>query len=116
MARRAPLNRERILRKGLALADDGGVEALTMRKLGDALGYDAMSLYRHVSNKDDLLGGMLDLVLAAWDPPAEGEPGDDTIRARAVSVHAALRRHRWAAQLLLGPSGARLGRLEYMNA
>ena len=113
---RLPLSRERILHQALDLADESGVEALSMRKLGEALGYEAMSLYRHVSNKDDLLGGMLDLVLAEWELPPEGGAWDETIRASAVSVHAALRRHRWAAQLLLGPSGARIGRLEYMNA
>ena len=112
---RKPLSRDRILRQGLALADESGVEALSMRKLGDALGYEAMSLYRHVSNKDDLLGGMLDLVLAEWELPGEDAAWDEAIRASAISVHAALRRHRWAAQLLLSPPGIRLGRLEYMD-
>lgn len=113
---RAPLNRDRILRQALALADEAGVEAVSMRKLGDALGYEAMSLYRHVSNKDDLLGGMLDLVLAEWELPAPDAAWDDAIRASAVSVHAALRRHKWAAQLLLVPPGVRMGRIAYMNA
>src|SRR4051812_14180143 len=116
MSTRQPLNRDRILTAALALADEHGVEALSMRKLADGLGFEAMSLYRHVSNKDDLLGGMLDRVLAEWELPQAAGSWDETIRASAVSVHAALRRHRWAAQLLLGPSGARIGRVEYMNA
>jgi AcrR family transcriptional regulator len=116
MSTRRPLNRDRILQQAVELADAHGVEALSMRKLGEALGYEAMSLYRHVSNKSDLLGGMLDLVLAEWEPPAVAGAWDAAIRDSAVSVHAALRRHRWAAQLLLVPPGIRLGRVEYMNA
>ena len=63
--RRRPLNRERILAAALELVDEQGIDALSMRKLGQALGgYEAMSLYNHVANKDDLLDGILDLVLA----------------------------------------------------
>jgi AcrR family transcriptional regulator len=111
---RIPLSRDRILRKGLELADDAGVEALTMRRLGDELGFEAMSLYRHVANKSDLLDGMLDLVLAEWQPPAGGE-WRAAIRASASSVHDALRRHTWAAQLLMTGSHVRPARLEYMD-
>ena len=52
---RLPLSRDRILRTALDLADESGIEALTMRKLGQALGFEAMSLYNHVANKDDVL-------------------------------------------------------------
>ena len=67
--KRKPLSRERILEAGLALADEDGIDALSMRKLGQSLGFEAMSLYNHVANKDDLLDGMLDLVLAEMEPP-----------------------------------------------
>ena len=66
---RERLTRERILEAGLDLADSAGVEAITMRRLGEHLGFEAMSLYRHVANKDDLLDGMLDRVLAEWELP-----------------------------------------------
>jgi AcrR family transcriptional regulator len=61
---RLPLSRERILETALALVDESGLESLTMRKLGQELGFEAMSLYNHVANKDDLINGLLDLVLA----------------------------------------------------
>ena len=113
---RIPLSRDRVLRAALELADAGGVEALTMRRLGECLGFEAMSLYRHVANKEDLLDGMLDLVLAEWQLP-DGE-GDwtEAIRTSANSVHDALRRHRWAAQLLMTGSHIRPARLRYMDS
>src|SRR5919106_1808418 len=61
---RAPLSRERVLRTAIRLADQGGIEALSMRKLGQELGVEAMSLYNHVASKDDLLDGITDLVLS----------------------------------------------------
>jgi len=112
---RIPLSRERILRAALALADTDGADALTMRRLGDELGYEAMSLYRHVANKDDLLDGMLDLVLAEWEPPDAQADWQDAIRSSARSVHEALRRHPWAAQLLVS-GHIRPARLAYMDS
>jgi len=115
MARR-PLTRERILKAALALADESGIEALSMRKLGQTLGYEAMSLYNHVANKDDLVDGILDLVLAeAEDPPPDGA-WDEAIRSSALSVHRALREHQWACELLLSGKHVRPGRLRYMDA
>ncbi len=114
---RERLSRERILEQALALADGEGVDAITMRRLGDELGFEAMSLYRHVASKDDLLDGMLDLVLAEWELP--GDDGGDwaeRVRASALSVHAALRRHRWAAQLLIADARVRPLRLRYMES
>lgn len=111
---RTPLSRERILRAALELADAGGVEALTMRRLGDELGFEAMSLYRHVANKDDLLDGMLDIVLAEWQLPGAGD-WREAIRVSASSVHDALRRHPWAAQLLMNGSHLPPARLAYMD-
>jgi AcrR family transcriptional regulator len=113
---RIPLSRDRVLRAALELADESGAEALTMRRLGEELGFEAMSLYRHVANKKDLLDGMLDLVLAEWQVP-DGE-GDwiGAIRTSARSVHDALRRHRWAAQLLMTGDHVRPARLRYMDA
>ena len=113
---RIPLSRDRILREALALADQSGIDAVTMRRLGQELGFEAMSLYRHVANKDDLLAGMLDLVLGEWELPDGGDDWAEAIRGSARSVHDALRRHPWAARLLMTGSGLRPGRLRYMNA
>jgi AcrR family transcriptional regulator len=97
---RAALNRERVLAAALALADESGIEALSMRKLGEALGVEAMSLYNHVANKDDLLDGMIDAVFAEIGLPA-GEVGWRTaMRERALSVRRVLGRHRWAVGLM----------------
>ena len=100
---------------GLAIADAAGVDALTMRRIAGELGFEAMSLYRHVAGKDDLLNGMLDVVLAEWDLPSDGEDWARAVRASALSVHAALRRHPWAARLLMSGSHLRPARLDYMD-
>src|SRR5260370_5388763 len=110
--RRKPLSRERILDTALVIVGEEGIEALSMRKLGQALGYEAMSLYNNVANKDDLLDGILDLVLAEMEPPdpAGGLAG---IRASALSAHEALKRHPWAANMLMSPARIRPARIEY---
>ena len=100
--RRAPLNRERVLEAAVALADARGVEGLTMRKLAKELGVEAMSLYNHVANKDDLLDGMVDIVFSEIDPPVPGGDWKTELRKRAVSTREALNRHRWAVGLMEG--------------
>jgi AcrR family transcriptional regulator len=112
---RPPLTRDRILRAAVKLADKKGIDALTMRKLGQTLGFEAMSLYNHVANKDDLLEGMLDLVLAETKPPSESGEWDEAIRKSAVSVHDALRRHPWSCTLLMEARRVRPERLRYMD-
>ncbi len=98
--RRAPLSRDRVLRAGLALADEGGIESLTMRRLGHELGVEAMSLYNHVANKEDILDGIVDLVFSEIDLPT-GEAGwRPAMRGRAVSAHQALLRHPWATSVM----------------
>jgi AcrR family transcriptional regulator len=93
------MNREQVLRAAVALADDAGIESLSMRKLGQALGVEAMSLYNHVAGKEALLDGMVDLVFAEIDLPA-GEDWQKALRQRAISMRAALTRHRWAIGLM----------------
>jgi AcrR family transcriptional regulator len=112
---RIPLSRDRILRAALELADELGIDELSMRKLGQRLGFEAMSLYNHVANKDDVLDGMLELVLAETDAPSPDGAWDEAIRASALSVHAALRRHPWAASRLMTFAGALPPRLRYMD-
>jgi AcrR family transcriptional regulator len=99
-APRAPLSRRRVLRAAVALADRGGVGALSMRKLAQELGVEAMSLYHHVANKDDILDGIVDVVFGEIELPT-GEAGwEAAMRRRAVSAREALRRHPWATGLM----------------
>ena len=98
-ADRPPLSRDRILTTAVAIADEHGVGALSMRKLAKQLGFEVMSLYNHVDNKDDLLDGMVDLVATEIDEPPAGTGWQPAVRAIAVSAHDALVRHRWAAAL-----------------
>jgi AcrR family transcriptional regulator len=113
---RLPLSRDRILRAALELVDDGGIDSLTMRKLGQALGFEAMSLYNHVANKDDVIDGILDLVLAEGELPSPSGDWDGAVRSSAVSVHAALRRHPWASAVVMAPGRLRPARLRYMDS
>src|SRR6476659_3049622 len=113
---RPPLSRDRILQTALELVDEQGVGALTMRKLGRQLGFEAMSLYNYVSNKDDVIDGMLELVLAETDLPKAADDWASAVRESAVSVHAALQRHRWAAPELLAYGRIRPARLQYMES
>jgi AcrR family transcriptional regulator len=97
---RQPLSRDRVLRAALGLADEAGIDNLTMRKLGQRLAVEAMSLYNHVRNKDDLLDGLIDLVFAEVPlPPADGG-WKDAMRQRGVALREALSRHRWAIGLM----------------
>ena len=89
--RRETLNRERVLRTAMALADERGIEALTMRELAGRLGVEAASLYNHVSGKDDLLAGMADLVIAEIELPSEATDWREAMRRRAMSARAAVR-------------------------
>jgi AcrR family transcriptional regulator len=99
-ARRVPLSRDQVLRAAVVLADEGGIGALSMRKLGQTLGVEAMSLYNHVASKGDLLDGMIDVVFSEIGLP----PGDGgwkpAMRQRAISAREVLGRHRWAIGLM----------------
>jgi AcrR family transcriptional regulator len=113
---RVGLTRDRILQAALGLADTEGVAALTMRRLGESLGFEAMSLYHHVSNKDDVLDGILDVVLAESHLPSDDGEWTASVRDSAISVHRALQRHRWAGAVLGSPAHLRPARLRYMDA
>jgi AcrR family transcriptional regulator len=97
---RAPLNRERVLHAALALADSGGIDSLSMRKLGQELQVEAMSLYNHVANKDDILDGIVDLVFSEIALPSDSSNWNIAMRERAISAHEALLRHPWAPSLM----------------
>jgi AcrR family transcriptional regulator len=89
-----------VLRAAVKLADRHGLEALSMRKLGDALGVEAMSLYNYVSNKEDLLDGMVDVVFTEIGIPSDDADWRSAMRQRAHSVRDVLGRHRWALRLI----------------
>jgi AcrR family transcriptional regulator len=89
-----------VLSAALELADEGGVGALTMQQIGRRLGVEAMSLYRHVRNKDDILDGIVDLVFAEIELTADRPRWRTALRARSISARAALRRHPWAITLM----------------
>jgi len=97
---RTPLTRERVLHAALAMADAGGIESVSMRKLGEAVGVEAMSLYNHVPGKADLLDGLIDLVFSEIELPSAGVGWQTAMRGRAVAIRAALARHRWAIGLM----------------
>jgi AcrR family transcriptional regulator len=93
---RPPLTRDRVVAAAVELADVDGIDALSMRALARSLGVEAMSLYHHVANKNDLLDGMVDAVFAELDRPEPGAPWREAIRDRCTSLRAALLRHPWA--------------------
>ena len=99
-ASRLPLGRERIVSAAVALADAGGFGSLSMRNLADELGAAPMALYRHVTNKEDLLDGMVDVVFGEMYPPSIGGNWRRELRERGISARAALQRHPWAIGLM----------------
>lgn len=113
---REPLSRERVLAAAVTLADEAGIEALSMRRLGQALGVQAMSLYHHVPNREAILDGIVDIVLGEVEIPGETAPWKPSIRRIAISTHEALVRHPWAASQMLSSSGIVPGRVRYMDA
>jgi AcrR family transcriptional regulator len=113
---RVPLSRERVLRAAIALADQSGLESLTMRRLGHELGVEAMSLYNHVANKDDILDGIVDLVVSDIDVPPTGTDWKTAMRQRAISAHEVLLAHPWAAMLIMSRFNIGPGMTRYLDA
>jgi AcrR family transcriptional regulator len=97
---RTPLSRERVLRAAVAFADESGIGSLSMRKLGEVLGVEAMSLYNHIANKSELLDGMVDVVFGEIDLPGGESDWRSAMRQRAISARTVLSRHRWAIGLM----------------
>jgi AcrR family transcriptional regulator len=98
--RRVPLTRNRVLDAALALADTGGLESVTMRRLGEDLGVGPMALYRHVANKHDLIDGLVDAVFSEIGLPPSGSEWRTAMRERSISLRDALLRHPWAIALM----------------
>jgi AcrR family transcriptional regulator len=114
--RRAPLSRDRVLRAAVALADDAGIDSVSMRRLAQELGVVPMALYKHVANKDELLDGMVDVIVGEIDPPAHGADWKDAIRQRILSARRSLLRHRWASQVVETRPHATPVVLDYMDS
>ena len=119
---RAPLSRERVLRAAIRIADDGGIEALTMRRLAEEVGAEAMSLYYHVSKKDDVLDGIADLIVDeineavdAIGLAARGTAWKRAVRTRILTARQVLLRHKWAPQVFESRSNTGMAVLRYHN-
>ena len=102
---RKPLSKERVLRAALALADAEGIEALSMRRLAKDLGVEAMSLYNHVANKDEILDGIIDLVAGEFELPADAGDWQTAMRRHLISARDVLLRHSWATALWMRQGG-----------
>jgi AcrR family transcriptional regulator len=89
-----------VLDAAVALADEIGLEAFSMRGLAQELGVVPMALYKHVANKDELLDGMVDIVFSEMESPSSGENWRSALRRRAISSREALKRHSWAIGLM----------------
>lgn len=111
-----PLSRDRVLLAALQLADEEGLDSLSMRKLGQALGVKAMSLYNHVANKNEIVEGIVDRVMGEIELPDLSLNWKVAMRRRAISAHGVLLRHPWAAIAMM--SGVNVGpaALRYVDA
>lgn len=114
--RKKPLNREQVLKTALRLADRDGVDSLSMRKLARALHVEAMSLYHHVANKEDLLDGLVELAVSEIELPEIGGNWKVAMRQRALSAHEVLMRHGWATQLIVSRVNVGPAMLAYIDA
>jgi AcrR family transcriptional regulator len=122
MQTRSPLTRDRVMRAAVALADERGLDALTMRSLGQELGVEAMSLYNHVDNKEAVLDGLVELVVAEimdavreLEPPAGPAGWKAATRARILAARQVLLRHRWAPAVIESRTNVPAVVLEYYD-
>jgi AcrR family transcriptional regulator len=113
---RVSLTRERVLRAAVELADEEGIDALTMRRLGRRLGVEAMSLYNHVADKDDLLDGMAELIAAELEVPTGLPDWKSSIRNSACAAHAVMLRHPWASRVVESRTRSGPARLRLVDA
>jgi len=112
---RIPLTRDRILRAAIRIADEEGLDALTMRRLGQELDVQAMSLYNHVANKDDLYQGIVDLAMSEIEVPSRDLDWKTALRQSAISAHQAFVRHPWACNLHMATPSINDERMEWME-
>lgn len=113
---RRTLTRERVIKTAIQFADEHGIDALSMRKLGQLLGVEAMSLYNHVANKDEILDGIVDAIAGDFKAPKPGGDWRTAMRRRAVAAHKVLVRHPWATQLIVSRANVGPLMLRYVDA
>jgi len=113
---RVRLSTERVLRAAIDVADASGIEALTMRRLAQELGVEAMTLYYYVARKDDILDRITDRVVSEIELPSDGSDWKTSLRATAISAHNVLHRHPWACSLMMSPGRIRTARVRYIEA
>jgi AcrR family transcriptional regulator len=114
--RRARLTKQRVLRAAVAVADNAGMESLSMRKLADELGVVPMALYKHVSNKEELLDGMVDVVIGEIDALITDREWKTAVRQRILSARRVLLRHPWASRVIESRTNPTPVVLEYMDS
>ena len=114
--KRAPLTRDKVLATALRMADKGGLDSLSMRNVARALKVEAMSLYNHVRSKEDLLDGLVELVVSEIGVPPPGGSWRATMRRRALDAHAVLMRHPWATMLFVARLNVGPHMLRYVDA
>jgi AcrR family transcriptional regulator len=115
-ARRVRLNRDRVLETAVSLADRIGIEALSMRRLAQELDVVPMALYKHVQNKEELLDGMVEVIVREIDPPVRGADWKRAVRERVLSARRALQRHPWARQAIESRTSKTPAVLDYMDS
>jgi AcrR family transcriptional regulator len=115
---RRPLSRDRVLRGAIELADERGIESVTMRTLAQQLGVEAMSLYNHVANKGEILDGMVDTVMDEINDATSGIGGDwkTAMRRRILAAREILLRHPWAPAALVSRTGDSLPLMRYYES
>ncbi len=114
-APRVPLSKDRVLRAAVELADRGGTEAVSMRKLGQELGVDAMSLYHHVQNKDDILDGIVDVVVGEIDTSPTRADWQTEMRRLVMHARTVMLRHSWAPRVIEERTDPGPAQLRYME-
>jgi AcrR family transcriptional regulator len=114
--RRTPLNRERVLQVAIELADRDGLEALSMRKLGQELGVDAMALYRHVRSKDDLYDGIIERIVREIERPDPAGPWKMALREQVMAARRVMLRHPWARRVFEVRGTGGLAVIDYIES
>ena len=113
---RVPLTRDRVLGAAIRIADRSGIDSLSMRKLAEELGVEAMSVYYYVANKDEILDGIVDIVVGEFELLSGDDDWKAALRQSAISAHDVLMRHPWACSLMMSTKRISPARLRYMES
>ena len=113
---RPPVTRDRIVEAAIAVADEKGLDGLSMRAVGARLGVEAMSLYHHVRGREDVLDGIVDRLYAQFHDPVAGRPWKDELRRRSHSARDVIRGHPWSIPLMNSRAAPGLGTLRHLDA